>query len=116
MNPLKLVYDRYSKKEGFPKGYCAEVSIVLERFGLHRRGGWFLLDRPMPNKKDLGYLIEDHQWNMDHTGKIVDLTLVQFQDALDEVVDPGILVIGPDHPFFERYLPKEINMSDYKVK
>ena len=113
---LEYIYDRFSKKEGFPKNYCQTICVVLERFGLHYQEGWFLLDHLMPDASDRKwrYIVEDHKWCKSHSGEIVDLTAPQFNDGLDQKIEDGVMIITPGTPLFQRYIGEIKNLERYR--
>ena len=121
---LNTLFSQYSEVDGFPRHWCDTVTDHIKRFGLTRREGYFLVDRVMPDsaERKLNYLVEYHSWcvfqrrSIFEKGEIIDFTAHQFNPALDDPIPAGVLVIGPDHPLFKRYLPPNIDAEHYVVQ
>lgn len=92
---LDRLYQRLSiTLPGFPSFNCGTTSRAIEVMGFDVIYGRFR-----------GLL-----------GRIVDLTLAQFNPCLQEPVPTGVLVIEPNSPLFERYkyLTEPINETELR--
>lgn len=88
----------------FPKFKCGGTSRAVELLGFSVISGSFRLDFPTAEYPNLD---AGHTWCIDSRGRIVDLTLAQFNECLYEPVPAGMLVIEPDCLLFERYYFKK---------
>lgn len=88
----------------FPKFKCGGTSRAVELLGFYVTHGSFELDFATAEYPNLE---AGHTWCEDRFGRIVDLTLAQFNECLYEPVPVGVLVIEPDCLLFERYYFKK---------
>lgn len=113
---LHSIYDWYAQIHGdqflgFPYFFCEEASLAVSRLGftLISRGSF---------KVDLPSVMIEHFWCEDEEGRIIDLTLAQFNIWLlpHHRVPRGPLILEPGHPLHQRFYPpredpiKEANM------
>lgn len=77
----KLIEIQNSLKDenpGFPKNMCSLSSkIVYDELGFLPVAGYVLTSRGL----------EKHSWNIDSKGKIIDLTLYQFDGVFDKIIN-----------------------------
>lgn len=99
LEELRKIYEEASKSAEFPRR-CGRVSREVAGLGLNYVEGHFRLDLPINNNPSL---LKPHVWCEDMDGRIIDLTAVQFNPGLRTPFPPGVLVIEPTQPEYQRY-------------
>ncbi|KUK84103.1 MAG: hypothetical protein XD98_0170, partial [Microgenomates bacterium 39_6] len=103
---IKTIFEEISSWPDFPYQQCDRASRFLAKKmkNLSVVMGWFHLDRPIGL-----YLtswekpIEPHTWNVDQRGRIIDLTVFQFNQGLDDPFPEQPLIIEKDILIANRY-------------
>jgi hypothetical protein len=103
---IKMVFEEISSWPNFPYQQCDQASRFLAKKVKNIKVvmGWFHLDRPIGlylpswNKP-----VEPHTWNVDQRGRIIDLTVFQFNQGLDDPFPEQPLIIEKDIFVANRY-------------
>ncbi|MGI6278235.1 MAG: hypothetical protein ACOYJ8_00215 [Patescibacteria group bacterium] len=103
---IKTIFEEISSWPDFPYQQCDRASRFLAKKmkNISVVMGWFHLDRPIGL-----YLpswdkpIEPHTWNVDQRGRIIDLTVFQFNQGLDDPFPKQPLIIEKDIFVANRY-------------
>ncbi len=117
---LQRIYQEFAYNADFPAGFCALVARqVKDELGFAAVSGWFLLDERFLDWRERRqkYGVLSHCWNLDESGKIIDLTAAQFNNDLkrENRIREGIQVISREHPLYRRYMPRDANFGQYRV-
>ena len=101
LGELAQIYKKFSQTKRFPFFSCTLVSMEVSGLGFEYAEGNFQLDSSIEqfgNNVRVG-----HSWCEDGEGKIIDLTLSQFNEGLEVPVKKGIIILKPDNPLYLRY-------------
>lgn len=103
LHKLIKIYKKFSSSKNFPSYYCEIVSPeVGHELGYKVMRGFFRLDHPIPDDYD-ERILRGHSWCAMPDGKIVDLTLAQFNHGLEQKVSKGVVIIDKKSPLYKRY-------------
>lgn len=93
------------KRETNFKEACNGVSTMISYYtDLIVKDGMFRVDKPY--SKDL--VLAGHFWCEDVTGRIIDLTAIQFNEWLDTPLPEGVLLVNPGDDLYKRYMPANL--------
>lgn len=99
---LTQVYQESTIRPRFPEDACFWTTLRLKNLGLKTSYGRFRLDKSMYQERGV---YENHNWGLDHFARIIDLTLHQMNEGLDEKIPQGIVIIDKGSPFYQRFIP-----------